>query len=217
MLALPAMFTPLALVVGVARPHIVAPRPALAAPTRAAVIMYWHIYPRDQADSNYQDTWRGPSDGGRLANEYNLEPGTTQALGALDMYGDSPHVAQDQVIAQVAEDGSCCYVYAQGTSPTGWRTRPDEPWTWMQPGEAVTLQSGWKVSLDCQYPESAVYKFEKAGRFLVEEYLAERYIEPAGVGAQLPPGWVTGVDPSTGQQYYYNEQTGASQWDPPQY
>ena len=71
----------------------------------------------------------------------------------------------------------------------------------------MTLQSGHKVSLDCDYPDAAVYKFEKAGRFLVQE---------EGLG-QLPPGWITGVDEASGQQYYYNEQSGQSQWDPPQY
>jgi hypothetical protein len=32
----------------------------------------------------------------------------------------------------------------------------------------------------------------------------------------LPAGWITGVDPSSGQTYYYHEQTGQSQWEPPQ-
>lgn len=32
---------------------------------------------------------------------------------------------------------------------------------------------------------------------------------------QLAPGWITGVDPSSGATYYYNEQTGVSQWEPP--
>jgi len=34
--------------------------------------------------------------------------------------------------------------------------------------------------------------------------------------AQLAPGWIALVDQYSGQQYYYNEQTGESQWDPPQ-
>jgi len=28
-------------------------------------------------------------------------------------------------------------------------------------------------------------------------------------------GWATGIDPATGATYYYNEQTGQSQWEPP--
>merc|ERR1719198_276391 len=154
-----------------------------------------------------------------------------QALGRYDMVeydGQSMHVAPDQCVVVAAEDGSCIYVYAQGNSPTGWRTRPDEPWNWMQPGESVTLQSGNKVSLDASSPETAVYKMEKAGRFIVDEYLntQQRVVggqqqgrqqqggqqqggQQQGTGqqqggqGQLPPGWVTGVD--QGQTYYYNE------------
>lgn len=33
--------------------------------------------------------------------------------------------------------------------------------------------------------------------------------------AQLPPGWVVGIDQESGQNYYYNEHTGQSQWEPP--
>lgn len=86
----------------------------------------------------------------------------------------------------------------------------------------MTLQSGWKVSLDCQYPESAVYKFEKAGR-LVEEYLqaagqaGPMSMNPPPPLSGLPPGWTTGIDQSSGQQYDDNEQTGQSQWDLAQY
>ena len=32
----------------------------------------------------------------------------------------------------------------------------------------------------------------------------------------LQNGWVTGVDEASGQTYYYNEQTGQSQWEPPE-
>merc|ERR1719183_2959473 len=72
-------------------------------------------------------------------------------------------VAPDQCVVQAAEDGSCIYVYAQGSQPTGWRTSPYEEWTWMQPGESVALENGHKVSLDASYPESAVFKFERSG------------------------------------------------------
>ena len=155
-----------------------------------------------------------------LRNEYNVEPGRQQALGRYDMieYGGRVDLSgafdaidPAQCIAQVADDGSCVFIYAQGTQPTLWRTRPDEEWNWMQPGESVVLQSGQKVSLDCDHPDAAVYKFEKAGRFLVQDRL-----DTQGLG-QLPAGWITGVDEASGQQYYYNEQTGQSQWDPPQY
>jgi hypothetical protein len=206
-----AMFMPLALVGG---PRLPALQPALAATTRSAVRMYWHIFPRDGLDRDFNDPTRSST---MLRNEYNVEPGQHQALGRYDMieYGGAVDISGSfdaidpaQCLAVVAEDGSCVYVYAQGSQPTLWRTRPDEEWNWMQPGESVVLQSGHKVSLDCDYPDSAVYKFEKAGRFLVQEQ---------GLDLQLPPGWITGVDGATGQKYYYNEQTGQSQWDVPRY
>jgi len=33
---------------------------------------------------------------------------------------------------------------------------------------------------------------------------------------ELPAGWTSGIDQGSGQTYYYNEATGASQWEPPQ-
>jgi hypothetical protein len=149
--------------------------------------MYWHIYPRDFSDSNYGDQdRRRPSrhgtPGSLLNKEFNLEPGRVQEIGKNEINGQAQNVQTDQVVVQVAEDGSCCYVWAQGTQPTGWRTRPDEPWNWMQPGESMALQSGWKISLDCNSPESAVYKFEKAGRF-TEQGQQGQQGQLAGVGA----------------------------------
>ena len=45
------------------------------------------------------------------------------------------------------------------------------------------------------------------------------YMQPAhaqqGLGAGLPAGWATGVDPSSGATYYYDERTGESQWEIP--
>jgi hypothetical protein len=215
------MFMPLSLVNGAVRMHAVAARPTLAATSRAAVCMYWHIFPRDYSDSNWSDRTR-TSQGTILTKEYNLEPGQQQTLGRYDLgeYADqSPNVDPEQCVIQVAEDGSCVYAYAQGTQPTGWRTRPDEPWNWMQPGESVVLESGHKVSLDCEYPEDAVYKCEKAGRFLVQEYLESQGLAQSQGGGQgqLPPGWVKEVDATSGQEYYYNEQSGQSSWEVPQF
>ena len=208
-----ALLLPLALVGS----PLLSVRPALAAANRAAVRMYWHIFPRDGLDREYNDPDRSSS---MLRNEYNVEPGRQQALGRYDMIEYGGHVDRSgafdaidpaQCIVQVADDGSCVYVYAQGTQPTLWRTRPDEEWNWMQPGESVVLQSGHKVSLDCDYPDAAVYKMEKAGRFLTQDRLNIQG------HTQLPAGWITGVDEASGQRYYYNEQTGQSQWELPQY
>lgn len=165
------------------------PRTAVT-PRVSSVNMMWHVFPRDGA-------------GGMIKTDYWVERGQQQAVGRYDMVeyeGQKMEIAPDQVVLFAAEDGSAMYVYAQGQQPTGWRTRPDEPWNWMQPGESVALYSGHKISLDCNYPESAVFKFEKSGE--------------VGTG-MLPAGWTTGYDESLQKQYYYNTQTGASQWDVP--
>jgi hypothetical protein len=221
---LPSLLMPPALFGNTARVHAVAARPA-SSPRRAAVSMYWRVFPRDGMDNTWSER---TSFRAGLKNEYKVEPGRQQALGCYDMTYSISGVIIDpaQCIVQLADDGGCIYAYAQGVQPTGWRTRPDEPWNWMMPGESVVLQSGNKVSLDCTNPENAVYKFEKAGRFLNEAYLesqgpfnvvtsAPPLIEQPGNLIQLPPGWVAGIDQASGQQYYYNDQTGQSQWDPP--
>lgn len=177
-----------------------------AAP-RSAVNMIWHVFPRDGAS-------------GMLKTDYYVDRGHQQALGRYDMVefeGQKMNIAPDQCIVHAAEDGSCIYVYAQGQQPTGWRTSPYEPWTWMQPGESVALTNGHKVSLDCTDPESAVYKFERSG--WAEEFGSYNSgtAQPQGAGGGLPPGWTTVQDPASGQTYYYNQQTGASSWDLPTY
>jgi len=171
------------------------PRP-VATPRTSVVKMIWHVFPRD-----------GPS--GALKDiDYWVERGCHQALGCNDIVSFRPHVAPDQVVVQAAEDGSCVYVYAQGQGPTGWRTSPYEPWTWMQPGESVALATGNKVSLDYNDPEAAVFKFEK------NDPSARPGFGQQG-GGQLPPGWISGVDQGSGQTYYYNQQTGQSSWEMP--
>jgi len=122
---------------------------AIAPPRVASVQMLWHVFPRDGA-------------AGLLTTEYFVERGKQQPLGCYDMGQQRQDIPPDQCIVQAADDGSCIYVYARGFQPTGWRTSPNEPWTWMQPGESVTLGNGHKVSLDCNDPEGAVFKFEKA-------------------------------------------------------
>ena len=132
---------------------------AAVTPARASSVkMIWHVFPRDGS-------------GGMILTEYYVDRGQEQTLGRYDMTeydGQKMHVAVDQCVVVAAEDGSAMYVYAQGQEPTGWRTRPDEPWTWMQPGESVALTNGNKVSLDSRDPESAVFKFERSG--WAEEY-----------------------------------------------
>ena len=222
---LAAVSSVLSLVGGSAR--FVASRPALGGSSRTTdVCMYWHIFPRTNNPDGLR--WDDPSrtsfDGTTsLVHDYNVEPDQEQALGYYDIEGyDAQGVDPQQCVVHVASDGSCVYVYAQGTQPTGWRTNPNEAWTWMNPGESTVLQSGWKVSLDINNPENAVYKFEKAGRFIVQEYLDAQAAAAATAAAQggyggtpLPAGWMSQQDPASGQTYYYNQNTGETSWDIP--
>ena len=162
--------------------------------SRASVKMIWHVFPRDGAAS-------------MLLTDYYVERGMSQTLGRFDMVeydGQKMHVAPDQCVVVAAEDGSCIYVYAQGNQPTGWGTSPFEQWNWLQPGESVALQNGHKVSLDCQDPEAAVFKFQKASAAGAQQSFAQQGT------SSLPPGWISGIDQASGQTYYYNEQSGQS-------
>ena len=232
----------------------------------------WKVYPRD-------------GDLGIIVTDYDLAPGQTQYLGLndIDPSSQNPQVAVEQAAVQVAPDGNSVIVYAVGPNPTGWRTRPDEAWRWLNQGESQVrslwcptgasclsyvypfssqvLQSGWKVNLDYMYPESAVFKVRATMTgdsspfalswhsthdvhntlLIAHDGLSHpvcRQVEPCstfppyqvgkpkegfenGIGgamggqAALPYGWISGVDQQSGQTYYYNEQTGQSQWEPP--
>jgi hypothetical protein len=84
---------------------------------------------------------------------------------------------------------------------------------------------GWQVSLDCNDPEAAVFACHlngggdlgsdmQQGRYSQQGYAQQGYSQQ-GYAEDLPAGWTTGIDPSSGSTYYYNEQTGQSQWEPP--
>jgi hypothetical protein len=114
----------------------------------------WYIFPRDGA-------------GGLIQNDYQVLVGQEQVLGSYDlmdkntgqmMGGQQLNIAPEQCAVQVAPDGSSVYLYALGNQPTGWRSRPDEPWNWLQPGQSQALYHHWKITLDYNYPEQAVYK-----------------------------------------------------------
>merc|ERR1711964_526623 len=47
----------------------------------------------------------------------------------------------------------------------------------------------------------------------IETFTYEKYSTPQHI--QLPPGWSLGVDPASGENYYYNE-AGESTWEFPQ-
>ena len=59
------------------------------------------------------------------------------------------------------------------------------------------------VSLDAQDPDAAVLMC-----------VAEGASQP---GAALPAGWFADVDPASGDTYFFNEQTGETQWEFPRW
>jgi hypothetical protein len=115
----------------------------------------WYIFPRDGAS-------------GMLQNDYTVSPGQQQSLGCYDLLdrsnpsatlrADQQVIAPEQCVVQLAPDGSCATLYALGQSPTGYRSGPHEPWNWLQPGQSTTMYHQWKVTMDYNYPEQAVYK-----------------------------------------------------------
>ncbi|EOD05495.1 hypothetical protein EMIHUDRAFT_199288 [Emiliania huxleyi CCMP1516] len=65
------------------------------------------------------------------------------------------------------------------------------PWYWVEKGQAQALATGSQICLDASDPEGAVFH------------------------GQLRYPWEQQVDPQSGQAYYYNPQTGQSQWEAP--
>jgi len=113
----------------------------------------WHIFPRDGAAS-------------MIKTDYNVAPGQQQVLGRwdIDPCGNKPmvRIAEQQAVVQVGNEGTIT-VFAQGQTPTGVRSGPYEQWYWLQPGQSQQLAQGWKISLDCNDPDAAVFKCEIAG------------------------------------------------------
>ena len=50
--------------------------------------------------------------------------------------------------------------------------------------------------------------------YMQQDYAQQGYAQQ-GYAQELPAGWSMGVDEASGATYYYNEQTGQTQWDPP--
>ncbi|EOD37248.1 hypothetical protein EMIHUDRAFT_225675 [Emiliania huxleyi CCMP1516] len=65
------------------------------------------------------------------------------------------------------------------------------------------LEDGDMVSLDAQDPDAAVLMC-----------VAEGASQP---GSALPAGWFADVDPASGDTYFFNEQTGETQWEFPRW
>ena len=93
---------------------------------------------------------------------------------------------------------------AQGVQdlPAGWTTGFDETSQSNYYVNGQTGESQWEP------PQPAA---QQSG------YAQQDYAQPGDAQSlqDLPAGWITGFDESSGRTYFYNEQTGATQWEPP--
>ena len=165
----------------------------------------WYIFPRDGA-------------GGLIQNDYQVLVGQEQVLGSYDlmdkntgqmMGGQQLNIAPEQCAVQVAPDASCVYLYALGPQPTGWRSRPDEPWNWLQPGQSQALYHHWKITLDYNYPEQAVYKLAE-GKSASTAGPCWDYVSQYQQGGSQAGGQQQGGQQG-GQQGYGQQQQGGQQ------
>jgi len=116
----------------------------------------WHLVPRYLLEGK----------GRHLKTDYTLPLGGEQILGRydiVDQLGQKLTVSRQQCVVQAGPDGSLA-LYSTGKPPTGWRTGPHEPWTWLQNGQSVMLDHGHKISLDQNNPMDAVFVCQQLGR-----------------------------------------------------
>ena len=137
---------------------------------------------------------------------YTLRNGEDQVLSRWNMVDRAMTVSRQQCTVAVSANGIASLT-STGKGPTLWRDRGG-PWCAVQRAESLVLADGDQVSLDCNDPEAAVFTCHV-------DYAQQEYTHQ-GYPQDLPAGWVSGLDESSGAIYYYNEQTGHSQWEPPQ-
>jgi hypothetical protein len=136
---------------------------------------------------------------------YRLRNGEMQVLSRWNMETQKLTVSRMQCKVRVAADGTATLTSC-GKGPTLWRAW-DGPWEPLYKGQRQVLADGDQVSLDWQEPEAAVFSCQVEGPLHHQDQQQQSH--------GLPDGWATDVDQGSGATYYYNEYTGASQWDPP--
>mmetsp|Transcript_24282 Transcript_24282/g.77942 ORF Transcript_24282/g.77942 Transcript_24282/m.77942 type:complete len:235 (+) Transcript_24282:111-815(+) len=135
---------------------------------------------------------------------YIVNVGDETVLSRWNMMQPSSFVSRVQCIVQVAPDGTP-YLYSCGKPATGCRQGRGAPWYWVEKGQALALATGSQICLDATNPEGAVFHVQVEGQPGVQGQQQ----------GQLPYPWEQQVDPQSGQAYYYNPQTGQSQWEAP--
>jgi len=152
--------------------------------------------------------------------------GDEYSLGRWNMVSPDSRVSRVQCVVQRQADGTAVLV-SRGLPATGWR-RGGGPWSELQKGQSMLLSDGDQISMDIKNPESNVFTVQQEsdvqqGGYDQQGYGQQGYGQPSsqdlytqpGYAQDLPVGWVKGIDPASGAAYYYNEQTGQSQWEPP--
>jgi len=149
-----------------------------------ADVNVWYIFPRDPGGSLYND-YMVPLGGEQVLGRYDLMDPANPLGANQPLRPDQDSVAVEQCAVQIAQDGSHAVMYALGHAPTGYRSGPDVPWTWINPGESVQMGHYWKISMDCNYPDEAVYKLGDG--YCLQQEEAEMAATEQG-GAYAQPG-----------------------------
>ena len=159
-----------------------------------------------QAEAGAPVLWRLLPAAG-VCTEYAVLRGQQQVLGCNDLAEQKGTVSEAQCVVQVAAEGTATLV-SLGSRCTGLRARYGAPsYGLRKDGPPHVLSDGELIILDVDHPESAVFTC------MVETDSGTGGYPQQG-SAQLA-GWTTRVDESTGSVYYYNEQTGQTQWEAP--
>ena len=163
---------------------------------------------------------------------YTLRNGEMQVLSRWNMASQRTTVSRVQCKVRVSADGTATLTSC-GKGPTLWRAWGG-PWNGLYKDERHILTDGEQISLDWQEPEAAVFSCQlvsampQQGEYAQQgghaqqsghaqqEYAQQHGYTQQGYTQALPAGWITGVDQASGATYYFNEQTGQSQWEPPQ-
>jgi len=140
-------------------------------------------------------------------------------LGRWNMVAPKIHVSREQCKVKVAGDGTATLISC-GKPPTLWRSRTAASWDALLKWDEKPLSDGDMISLDAQDRDAAVFVVDRAvqqGDVQQGDVQQGGALQGDSAGyAYLPAGWLQGVDEATGEPFYYNEQTGQSQWDYPQ-
>lgn len=138
-------------------------------------------------------------------------------LSSANLYYDAPMIEQVQCKIKTRSNGDTGLLGIGGISPTLVRSVRDGQWgEWdlVYKGQNRWLFSGDQISLDYNNPEAALFQLTEE----VHGMTWEQWWQMGGMTGGMQDGgvWEAQVDPTSGQTYYLNSQTGEYQWEPPQ-